>query len=118
MGVNVLKRSSDYRSPLCSDPLPTGNPDPNRFEVKRIEQLGNYTLLLVHYYGCTNFEGNKILLMKDVSLIDIINSKHLDPHFYETSKLIARFIPNDDGWIFGMSMMGILHEMHKNNGKR
>jgi len=73
------------------------NPDPKRFKIIRQEHFYPYTLLWVNYPNCTNFEGNKILVFRgDPSYItDVV---FLDPHFAEGKRLIARFVPTDEGW--------------------
>jgi hypothetical protein len=58
-------------------------------------------ILKVNYPGCVTFEGNKILVFKDVDPIDLLNQKVLDPHFFQNDKIaspIARFRPSDEGW--------------------
>jgi hypothetical protein len=76
------------------------NPDPNNYKILKAEEINNFTILEILYPNCTNYEGRKILLFK-AKLLDIINQKFIDPHFFENKKLIspiARFIPNKDGW--------------------
>jgi hypothetical protein len=81
------------------------NPDPYKFEILRREKIGNFVIAKIHYVGCTNYEGIKILVYNDCIIADIIKSKQLDPHFCEQCKLspIARFEPTDRGWDWAVS---------------
>ena len=77
------------------------NPDPKNYTILQAEQQGRFLILKLKYSGCTNYEGTKILVYKDVSLIDLVNQKSIDPHFCNNSKFhspIARFIPTNEGW--------------------
>lgn len=77
-----------------------GNPDPSKFKITSREQIGNYLLLLVNYPESLNYEGNKILVFKDVDVLDLLAYGKIDPHFSDKLKKyhpIARFVPTDDG---------------------
>jgi hypothetical protein len=80
-------------------PLP--NPDPSNYKVVQIEEIGPFLIVQIKYPDCTNFEGNKILVFKSVKLIDLMNQKLIDPHFFESKTIaspIARFTPTKEGW--------------------
>lgn len=73
------------------------NPNPVKFKIVRNEYLSPFTLLWVNYPNCVNYEGNKILVFRgDPDFI--VNVSFLDPHFAEGKRLIARFVPTEDGW--------------------
>lgn len=79
------------------------NPNPNNYKIEKLilHLDKGYVLVLINYPDCTNFEGNKILVYKNVDPSTIINAKFLDPHFCnndEHPSPIARFIPTDEGW--------------------
>lgn len=74
------------------------NPNPLLYEIEEGGRIGNLVILKVKYIGCTNFEGNKILILQDISDDEIRSLVELDPHFSVDSKLIARFRPDDMGW--------------------
>lgn len=92
--------SSSFKQKVKKEPkLP--NPDPNNYKIVKAKEVGNYLILKINYPDCTNYEGNKILVFKAKTLIDIVNQKYIDPHFFIDSKIaspIARFIPTDGGW--------------------
>jgi hypothetical protein len=55
----------------------------------------------MQYPDCTNYEGNKILVFRGVTLIDLVNQRQIDPHFFKDAKVkspIARFEPTPQGW--------------------
>ncbi len=78
------------------------NPDPTKYRILREKRVNNFIILKINYTESTNYEGNKILLFRNHSLIDIINQKEgIDPHFSDNSDLIspiARFKPDEEGW--------------------
>lgn len=88
---------------------PSLEADPFRFEIIEQETSGDYTLVKVVYPGCTNYEGVKILLLrnsdKEVNALD-----GLDPHFLEceSNGLIARFVPSAEGWSLGLKLLFML----------
>ena len=77
-------------------------PDPNNWKVIKASERGGYLLLQIQYPDCTNYEGNKIMVFRGVSLIDLVNQqKAIDPHFFKDGKAkspIARFEPTPQGW--------------------
>lgn len=84
------------------------NPNPHNFKLVKGFFLGDYTLILVNYPDCTNYEGNKVLLFKGVDITTLKNLKVLDPHFSQNTNHIspiARFEPTQFGWDLGVSLM-------------
>ncbi len=75
---------------------PTPNPNPRRFSIRWHQQLGRGLLVCIHYDGCTNFEGDKILLYQDVPREYLLSRKEIDPHFADGGP-IARFEPTERG---------------------
>lgn len=76
-------------------------PDPDNFNVKDVFEYGPYKVLLVNYPGCTNFKGDKCMVV-ECSMVDLVKAKRIDPHFDDVMpsskiKIIARFPPNSDG---------------------
>jgi hypothetical protein len=71
------------------------NPNPKAFKVLREVKINGRSILLVKYYGCTTFNGEKLILLKK-----IWNKKsELDPHFLNENHIVlARFEPNSTGW--------------------
>lgn len=59
-----------------------------------------YMALWVKYPEFTNYNGEKILVLSGSQ-----PPKEFDPHFYENSPLIARFIPTKDGWTFAIDFI-------------
>jgi hypothetical protein len=79
------------------------NPDPYNFEVKDIKKIGNYLWVLMNYPNCTEYNGDKILIYKDISLDRFIKLTRIDPHFRDSIySPIARFKPDKRGKILSL----------------
>lgn len=94
--VNRLER-------ICSNPTPiiNPNPDPSRYSLLRMHISFNWIVLQLQYLNCTNYEGKKILVFKDVTFENILDQKLIDPHFSDDKSFIspfARFEPTEEGW--------------------
>ena len=105
--VNVKeKKNTDLKTLTRNlDVLPSGNPNPKNFTIIETKTIFNkfvpYTIVLIQYHNCNNYEGRKILVYEDATTNEIINTKIIDPHFSENNnlgkKLIARFVPAEEG---------------------
>lgn len=82
-------------------------PHPEVFQVLECLEGSNFLYVVVKYPHCTNFDGEKVLVMKDTSKIDVLLMKVLDPHFYEDNKIIARFKPDDEGKKLAKILAGV-----------
>lgn len=91
--------NTGYSSPA---PAKSDNPDPANWKIIEAKEHGKYLVLKIKYPDCTNYEGNKILVFEGARLIDVVNQKKIDPHFFPTNSQfkspIARFEPTDRGW--------------------
>lgn len=77
-------------------------PKPNKFKIEKSIQVGKHLVLVLIYEGCTYYEGKKVLVFKNIDLIDLMtNNKNLiDPHFSDKKGWIAptaRFEPTEEG---------------------
>jgi hypothetical protein len=87
------------------------NPDPHNYKFVRVEEADGFLLVQLNYPDCTNYEGNKILLFRGVKLIDLVNQKYIDPHFFQAKDIaspIARFVPTEEGWKMGLTLITAL----------
>lgn len=112
MGLRSKPSTSSFTRPLTTPPLPL-NPDPSKYIIQYHERHGDFLLLHIYYEGCTNFEGNKVLLFKDVSLPDILRQELIDPHFCDNKNFIspiARFEPTPQGIKLAKKCMGLLND--------
>jgi len=74
------------------------NPNPKNFKILQITQVGKNVLLVVQYPDCTNYEGKKIMVYRNVKASEIRAMKSLDPHFCDNHiSPFARFEPTDKG---------------------
>jgi hypothetical protein len=118
--VRLLSRSS-YDSPtvvtkvvekFINKFLP--NPNPGNYEIVKSAEKGGYLIVLINYKDCTNYEGNKILVYKDVSFQSLLDQKKIDPHFSENTDYyspIARFVPTEEGWDLAELLVDTLYDM-------
>lgn len=101
-GVALRESNSEKKLP---------NPDPQNYNIIKVLEKDGFILMELHYPDCTNYEGRKILLFKGVTLVDLINQKIIDPHFFQDEKIaspIARFIPDKTGWAMGEALINVL----------
>ncbi len=93
MGMNILRRSCGTSTTTELDV----NPNPLRWSELQVYQSRNACAVMVNYPNCTNFEGNKVLVLPG-TWDD--NRKELDPHFSDDNDSpLARFKPNRKGWL-------------------
>ena len=83
-----------------------GQPDPSRYVIEDthtiIKGQESWIIVTIRYLDCTNYEGRKILVFRNITVGDIINAKAIDPHFCDNPKHkglvpVARFEPTDWG---------------------
>jgi len=117
MGLKLFKNSNssyDRKENCRCDSTPTTvinnyislpNPNPENYSIIDSSYYSNLTqgilVVRIKYLDCTNYEGVKILVYKDVNLDDLRLQKSIDPHFSENKKYhspIARFEPTQEGW--------------------
>lgn len=79
-------------------------PDPSKFTLDAVKQVGNHLVLRIFYHEAKNYEGKKILVFKNCTYQQIVNYNNgvIDPHFAENPDYIspfARFEPTNEGWL-------------------
>ncbi len=77
-------------------------PKADNWKIVKAKEVGNFLILQMNYPDCKNYEGNKILVFQGVTMIDLVNQRLIDPHFFKDSKYkspIARFEPTNQGWL-------------------
>lgn len=82
------------------------NPNPLNFVIEEIEQVEMYVIAMIIYPNCTNFEGRKLVVFRGATVQEIKQMTTIDPHFYEDSKIIARFAPTHDGYKMALKACG------------
>lgn len=71
-------------------------PDPYKFTIVEREVVAGNTIIVARYEGCKTFDGLKMMLIRGEPTI----TETLDPHFLdEEYPVVARFQPNQQGWI-------------------
>ena len=111
MGIHIFgnrNSSCSHESSSCGHKgvvgpiVPAPNmPNPRNFVIERLDDQGDWTLVMARYPDSTNYEGRKILVYRHPA--EVIRSQRvLDPHFCDGPKCIspfARFEPTEDGWL-------------------
>jgi hypothetical protein len=65
-------------------------PDPSNYTIREIKYYKHCTFIRVHYPNCSNFEGEKIVVVE--GYFKPIGD--FDPHFSKDNDIIARFRPD------------------------
>lgn len=89
------------------------NPDPRNYKVVKLKESENYIVVMINYPDCTNYEGNKVVVYKDITVIDLLNQKIIDPHFAgkkEVLSPIARFVPTEEGWDMAIAFVEMMNK--------
>lgn len=97
---------SNYDPDVCSTPARPPNPDPSNYIVLKEEIIGHFMVLRIKYPDCENYEGQKILVFKNVDMTQLIWQGSVDPHFSDNPMRhspIARFVPTEDGWLMAVA---------------
>lgn len=99
----ILRRVAD------GELVPVDSPDSGKYDISRIERVGPHLVVEATYPNCTKcaYEGRKVMVFLNITEIDAIRWKRIDPHFrdptlkYPLSEApppVARFPANDAGW--------------------
>jgi hypothetical protein len=93
-------------------PRPLRSLDVYNFKITQWHQCGIYLIVKINYPSAKHYEGNKVLVYEGIEIEDLLGLKAIDPHFSETKQTptpIARFEPNDQGWVNAMKFCSMLH---------
>ena len=102
---NCSSNRSSYRD---YDTTPA-TPDASRFSIEEAERVGLHLVLKVKYPNCARcaFEGNKVMVFLNVTELQVLKWKKIDPHFRAPDSTFfpsdapspaARFPASPDGW--------------------
>ena len=101
MGAVKFFSSSSFDDNLSENKISL-TPDPKIYRILREKRINNFLILKINYPQSINYEGNKILVFKNCSILDLVQQKEgIDPHFSDNDNLIspiARFKPDEEGW--------------------
>ena len=81
-------------------------PDARNFKILDLKEVYGWTVALVHYPGCTTYEGKKCLVFA-CPPSKVALQKLLDPHFLEQEDClspVARFEPTEYGVALAMQL--------------
>lgn len=91
----------ERKVPVWLQSIHPANPNPKNFIPLLIEEVDGFTVAIIRYPNCTNYEGLKIMVYDGEIKGYIMNAKILDPHFCDHKECIspvARFEPTKRGW--------------------
>ena len=111
MGINLFRRSSDFRYAVGA-PEPT-DPDPTNFHILYAVDIPetHSCVVKIQYPNCTNYEGNKILVYKGLQVRDIQAMNEIDPHFLGGKvSPFARFEPTALGLEAAITLAKLLKD--------
>lgn len=103
--VNVQMPTQD-REPVVGVAM-LQNPDPRNYVIARAESVGLHLVVEIIYPDCTNYEGRKVLLFENVTLVQLLRQKAIDPHFSKNQQMrspMARFEPTERGWALALAV--------------
>jgi len=104
--------TSPYASTPVTTQTTTGNPNPDNYKIVRASEVGSSLVVEIKYHDCTNYEGKKVLVFENLTLLDLVNQKSIDPHFFPSGSKykspIARFEPTERGWEWARSFAATL----------
>lgn len=92
MGIRLFSAS---RTSSGGSALLPGDPNPERFEIQGLVQIGRFVVATIVWPDAKNFEGRKIAVYR-ATPAELRAAKRLDPHFQEDGgplAPIARFEP-------------------------
>lgn len=102
MGLFKMSSSSLPETTRTPPARAKGNPNPSNWKVQKAVEHGIYLIVQLQYPDCANYEGSKILVFENLTLVELVNQKKVDPHFFKGNKKfrspIARFEPTERGW--------------------
>jgi hypothetical protein len=102
MGCSPFRKSCLLTPPDSGRIFP--NPNPARFRILRTMQVGKAVVAEVNYPDCWNYEGNKVLVFRDMAEAELRRRKTLDPHFSKHGGPLARFEPTEYGWTLAVEV--------------
>jgi hypothetical protein len=95
--------------PTYYDPPAPKTPDAEKYTIEDVARVGANLVLKVNYPNCVlcAYEGTKVLVFLNVTELEALRWKRIDPHFRAPSKVAlateapspaARFPASDEGW--------------------
>lgn len=86
------------------------DPNPSVFSIIKIASCNRNVAIVIKYPNCKNYEGDKIIVYRNVAVSEVLGAREIDPHFKDAGKLkpFARFEPTDEGWDKAMWLLKII----------
>jgi hypothetical protein len=117
MGMSPFRNCGVYGDSPSSDNAKA--PDPLQFNIHEVYAHSRYLLAIVKYPGCTNFEGTKLLVFRDMDEKTLRGLRSLDPHFERSpTSPIARFVPTPYGINAAWALVKVLEQLNIDDAGR
>ena len=104
MGMSSSSLDREGKSPqFVSD-----YPNPSNYKIIRYRSIAGNCMVELEYPDCTNYEGRKILIFKNVKFKPLREQGLIDPHFSDNGKYLHPFMriePTNDGWEMGVEIL-------------
>lgn len=89
-------------------------PDSSNYRIEEAERIGSHLVVRVRYPSCSRceFDGNKVMVFLNVTEMQVIRWRRIDPHFRPPEKSpldteapspAARFPATREGWADAVS---------------
>ena len=101
----------DWGSPEEVRRVPTLNPD--KFTITRTERAGRFLAASIHYSDCTDPYKERIVIMEDVTDVELASLSRLDPDYSERRPIVATVKPDDNGWVRAQLIMQVLSQIEE-----
>ena len=102
-----VNQDKDSRIKQLQEEIKTMTPDASQYEIIDVRRVGDHLVMKVQYPSCSkcSFEGTKIMVFLDVTEMQALRWRKIDPHFRdgegpadEAPGPDARFPASERGW--------------------
>lgn len=72
--------------------------DPSKFEIERIEEIGNSVVALINYPGSSAKRSRRVMLFSPASREEVESKKEINPAPFAEKGLVAQLHPTEESW--------------------
>ncbi len=107
--VRELAQDQERKIKALETELANASPKPDDYEIEQVQRVGAHLVVRAKYPSCKRcaFEGSKVMVFLNVTEMDAILWREVDPHFRAPSANLspkvapspaARFPATEEGW--------------------
>src|SRR5688500_16443307 len=93
MGIGPGYRSRDVAVAATPTTKTAPNPNPWRGTIMDMKQCGDQLVAKVRYPDADNYEGVKIMVYRDLTMLDLASSLRIVPHFVDPKDGSSQPVP-------------------------